>query len=150
VTVRDALATYFGPNQTRRAYPVIRNEAVLGVVDRAMLEAQHEAASAADAASAGLRVGDILQGTPVVAMPHETCRVVGMRLAVHGLERVPVVSDRKSLRLIGIVSRSDLIKPSLGHFEEEHKLERFRYLGFGRSGDKRNFAPVHNETHPHG
>ncbi|GAB2898920.1 chloride channel protein [Paraburkholderia jirisanensis] len=161
VTVRDALATYFGPKQTRRAYPVIGNEAVLGVVDRATLEAaQQEAAeaeAAADTASAdprdlrNLRVGDILQGTPVVALPHETCRVVGMRLAVHGLERMPVVSDRKSLRLVGIVSRSDLIKPSLGHFEEEHKLERFRYLGFG--GDKRNFAPVqpvHNETHPHG
>jgi hypothetical protein len=28
----------------------------------------------------------------------------------------------------GIVSRSDLVKPSLSHFEEEHKRERFRRL----------------------
>ncbi|HVE10221.1 MAG TPA: chloride channel protein [Paraburkholderia sp.] len=149
VTVHDALATYFGPKQTRRAYPVIRNEAVLGVVERTTLETLREDA-AADVAAAdplALRVGDVLQGAPVVALPHETCRVVGMRLAVHGLERMPVVADRKSLRLIGIVSRSDLIKPSLGHFEEEHKLERFRYLGFGN--DKGNFAPVHKETQPH-
>jgi hypothetical protein len=32
------------------------------------------------------------------------------------------------LQLIGIVSRSDLVKPSLAHFDEEHKKERFRRL----------------------
>ena len=44
--------------------------------------------------------------------------------AAHHLERLPVVSDLQSLRLIGIISRSDLIKPSLLFFDEEQKRER--------------------------
>ncbi|HEY3599894.1 MAG TPA: chloride channel protein [Paraburkholderia sp.] len=152
VTLRDALAGYFGTTQTRRAYPVIRNEAVLGVVDRAALEKIRDAgtsvgsdASATDTATDVLdtRVVDILQDAPVVALRHETCRLIATRLAVHGLERLPVVTDRKSMRLVGIVSRSDLIKPSMGYFEEEHKKERFRRLNFGfgsgnRAGSRRN------------
>ncbi len=63
---------------------------------------------------------------PVVALAHETCRLVATRLAVHGLERLPVVDDAQSLRMTGLVSRSDLIKPALQHFDEEHKRERFR------------------------
>ena len=63
---------------------------------------------------------------PAFALPSETCRLVATRLAVHGLERLPVVADRQTMRLVGVVSRSDLVKPSLGHFEEEHKRERFR------------------------
>jgi hypothetical protein len=46
-------------------------------------------------------------------------------MAAHDLERLPVVADRKSMCVLGIVSRSDLVKPSLSHFEEEHKGERF-------------------------
>jgi len=61
-------------------------------------------------------------------------------MAVHSLERLPVVADRKSMRLLGIVSRSDLVKPSLSHFEEEHKRERFRRIT--PSIGKRRFAPA--------
>ncbi|CAB3748569.1 chloride channel protein [Paraburkholderia humisilvae] len=168
VTVRDALATYFGTHQKRRAYPVISNERVLGVIDRAALErlrelaarntvaaatATHATAAASGAATGTLpdpldtRIGDLLQDAPAVALPHETCRLVATRLAVHGLERLPVVSDRKSLRLIGIVSRSDLIKPSLGHFEEEQKRERFRHIGFWSNARKRVLPTARKETH---
>ncbi|MFC0400320.1 chloride channel protein [Paraburkholderia rhizosphaerae] len=174
VTVRDALATYFGTNQTRRAYPVISNEAVLGVIDRAALERIRELSTRtvatattatsniaiANGASNGAttdtlpdpldtRIGDLLQDAPPVALPHETCRLVATRLAVHGLERLPVVADRKSLRLIGIVSRSDLIKPSLGHFEEEQKRERFRRIGFWSNAGKQTLAAAQKETPSH-
>src|ERR1700761_4801925 len=115
VTVRDALATYFGTNQKRRAYPVIRNEAVLGILDRATLERIRESADKSMAAAAtvtaetggsaatdmlpdalDMRVGDLMEDTPAIALPHETCRLIATRLAVHGLERLPVVADRKS------------------------------------------------------
>jgi len=43
-----------------------------------------------------------------------------------GLERVPVVEDQKNYRLIGIVSRHDLLKPSVSVFAEERQLEQFR------------------------
>jgi H+/Cl- antiporter ClcA len=168
VTVRDALATYFGTNQKRRAYPVIRNEAVLGILDRATLERIRESAEKSMAAAAtvtaetsgsaaadmlpdafDMRVGDLMEDTPAIALPHETCRLIATRLAVHGLERLPVVADRKSMRLIGIVTRSDLIKPSLGHFEEEHKREQFRYIGFWPGSSKRPLAAPPKETNPH-
>jgi CBS domain-containing protein len=118
LTVREALATLFGETQSHRAYPAVRGGAVIGMVDRAMLERDPDSS-----------VGDALRGgTPAVALPGETCRLVATRLAVHGLERLPVVADQETRRLVGIVSRSDLVKPSLAHFDEEHKKERFRRI----------------------
>ncbi|SAK87246.1 Cl-channel, voltage-gated family protein [Caballeronia arationis] len=123
LTVRDALATFFGDAQTHRAYPAVRDGAVIGMVDRATLALDVETT-----------VADALRGVaPVVALPGETCRLVATRLAVHGLERLPVVADNETRRLIGIVSRSDLVKPSLAHFDEEHKRERFRRIRVGGS-----------------
>ena len=55
---------------------------------------------------------------PVMALPDETWRIVATRLAVHGLERLPVVADSQSRKLVGIVSRSDLVKPSLANMKD--------------------------------
>lgn len=138
LSVQDALVTFFGVTQTHRAYPAVIGGAVAGMVDRGALERFRDdrASRSPDA-----RIADVLRGNaPVVALPDETCRLVATRLAVHGLERLPVVADRESLRLIGIVSRSDLVKPSLAHFEDEHKKERFRRVTFSRSAKR--FPPV--------
>ncbi|WP_121321024.1 chloride channel protein [Paraburkholderia sp. RAU2J] len=139
--VGDALSTFFGVSQLRRAYPVVREGAVIGVADRALLERFCAKDSEAEAAKRALKLADVFdQTTPAFALPSETCRLVATRLAVHNLERLPVVADHESMRLVGIVSRSDLVKPSLSHFEEEHKRERFRRLTPARG--KRRFAPV--------
>jgi hypothetical protein len=37
-----------------------------------------------------------------------------------------VVHDEKTHRLLGIVSRHDLVKPSKMVFNEEHEVEQFR------------------------
>ncbi|RQH04468.1 chloride channel protein [Paraburkholderia dinghuensis] len=134
-TVADALATRFGAAQTRRAWPVVRDGVVLGVVDRAALETLR--GDGADKTLGALLASRV----PDVAMPEETCRKIATRLAIHGLERLPVVTDRTTMRLVGIVSRSDLVKLSLTHFEEEHKKERFRRIRIGNG--KRRFPPVH-------
>ncbi len=63
---------------------------------------------------------------PIMALPEETCRTVATRLAVHGLERLPVVADAQTRDLMGIISRSDLIKPSLALHGEEHQHEKMR------------------------
>lgn len=109
---------YFGPGQVHRAYPVIDSAGrVLGMVDRALLSSIRQP----DQPLSSLFGAN----GPVVALAHENCRIVAARLAAHGLERLPVVSDAESNRLIGIVSRSDLVKPSSKYFEEEQKRERF-------------------------
>lgn len=99
----------------------MQNGRLLGVVDRATLDA-HRAQAGPGATLASV----FAERAPAVAQAHETCRVVASRLAMLGLERLPVVDDPQSLRIVGIVSRSDLIKPALQHFDDEHKRERFR------------------------
>ena len=115
---RAAFAQLFGEQQAHRAYPVVVDGAVVGIADRATLAA----------AGAGVRrVADLFAaGALVVALPDETCRAVATRLAVHGLERLPVVADARSRRLVGLVSRSDLVRATLDLFEEEHRAERLR------------------------
>jgi H+/Cl- antiporter ClcA len=120
--VTRALADYFGEGQAHRAFPVLRNGAVIGVADRAMLAARGTRDPIAT-------VGDACADAPLYyALPGENCRAVATRLARHRLERMPVVKDAQSLVLAGIVARSDLIKPSLAHFDEEEKRERMRGL----------------------
>ncbi|KQX22378.1 chloride channel protein [Variovorax sp. Root434] len=120
--VAKALFGYFGEGQAHRAFPVLRNGAVIGVADRAMLAAYGTRDPIAT-------VGDACADAPLYfALPGENCRAVATRLARHRLERLPVVKDAQSLVLAGIVARSDLIKPSLAHFDEEEKRERMRGL----------------------
>jgi H+/Cl- antiporter ClcA/CBS domain-containing protein len=115
--VDDVLASHFGPGQKHRAFPVTRDGAVLGMLDRAALEQAGEAVHVRE-----------LYGVnaPIVALRGETCRTVAVRLAVHGLERLPVVADAESRQLVGIISRSDMIKSSLALENEEHRRHRFR------------------------
>jgi len=123
--VADALTSYFGSEQTHRAFPVVRGDAYVGMIDRETLLAREDN-------SACKYVADLFGiNVPIMALPDETCRTVASRLAVHGLERLPVVTDAQSRKLVGIVSRSDLIKPSLSLFEEEQRHERFRSTPFG-------------------
>jgi CBS domain-containing protein len=137
LAVSEALMTFFGTTQTHRAYPVLKDGVVTGMVDRATLERFLDKATTEATLSSDSCVADLLSASePIVALPDETCRLVATRLAVHGLERLPVVTDRETLRLVGIVSRSDLVKPSLAHFDEEHKKERFRRVTFKRSAKR--------------
>jgi H+/Cl- antiporter ClcA/CBS domain-containing protein len=116
-TVGDVLESHFGANQAHRAFPVTQGGVLVGMLDRAALEGR----------AASTRVGDLFGvNAPVMALAGETCRIVATRLAVHGLERVPVVEDGSSRKLVGLVSRSDLIKVSLSLHTEELEREALR------------------------
>ena len=122
VPVHAALARYFGADQAHRAFPVVRDGVVIGVVDRAALVAVGDDPGRES-------VGAVCAGAPLaVVLPDETCRMVASRLALHRLERMPVVADEQSMRLVGLVARSDLVKPRLGHVEEEQRRERLRRM----------------------
>ncbi len=117
-TVAAALESHFGSTQRHRAFPVLAAGRLVGMADRETL-----------AAGLGRGVGRVADlfgaNVPTIALPDENCRIIAHRLAVHGLERLPVVTDPQSRQLIGIVTRSDLVKPSLATGEEEHREERF-------------------------
>jgi CBS domain-containing protein len=117
--VTEAMAVSFGHGQLHRAYPVLREGRLIGVIDRAILDSLGTRSPAA-------RVGDACESPPLTALAGESCRTVATRMARHRVERLPVVRDAISLELVGIVARSDLIKPSLAHFDEEEKRERLR------------------------
>jgi CBS domain-containing protein len=114
---------WFGVAQQHRAFAVVDElGACLGLVDRDRLRRLgNNGGSASD-----LFVGEAL----LYALPGETCRAVAQRLSSHGLERLPVVADGLSRRLVGIISRSDLVKPVEAHASED--VLRERMLGWTR------------------
>jgi H+/Cl- antiporter ClcA len=118
--LHQVASLYFGVTQQHHAYPVIAQEGrVVGMLDRSLLQqalGSHDASATVDA----LFQHHQLQ----FALPTETCQVVGRRMAALHLERLPVIADAESRLLIGIVSRSDLLKPSRTAFDEEHVRER--------------------------
>jgi CBS domain-containing protein len=115
--VGEVLDSHFGAGQAHRAFPVMRDSLLVGMLDRDALEGR----------PAHARVGELYGvNPPVVALADETCRTVATRLAVHGLERLPVVESAETRRLLGIVSRSDLIKATLGLHDEEHERRAMR------------------------
>ncbi|MEC5406416.1 chloride channel protein [Paraburkholderia sp. MPAMCS5] len=140
-TVADVLRVYFGARQKHRAYPVVSSGKLVGMADRTLLER-----IPAEETSAAL--GQFfVQSRLEIALPRETCRSVAARLAISGLDRVPVVEDETTRRLLGIVSRHDLVKPSMSVFAEEHELEQFRRVWIPRSTryaptNKREEAPA--------
>jgi len=118
--VGQALAEHFGPGQLHRAFPVVRDGALVGMADRAFLVAHKAMDPMAP-------VGNACEPPPAACLG-ESCRSLATRMARLHVERLPVVRDLESRELVGIVARSDLIKPSLAHFDEEEKRERMRGL----------------------
>jgi len=118
--VSAVLHSHFAAGQAHRAYAVVRDGILVGMLDRATLMAQREGPATA-------KIGDLYgANAPIVALPGETCRTISNRLAVHALERLPVVADVQSQRLVGIVSRSDLVKLSSANSDEEELREIFQ------------------------
>jgi H+/Cl- antiporter ClcA len=120
LTPSEILHTHFGHDQQHRAYPVIADRQVVGMVDRDTLD---DLALEAPSGPIALRLPD--PHKLVYALPNDTCRAVAQRLAAHGLERLPVVKDSVTRELVGIISRSDLLKPSRALHEEEVHRETF-------------------------
>jgi len=120
--VRDVLACHFGRAQRYRAYPVAHNGVVLGIADRSLLDA---ARATHGAALDDMPLAEVMSPQAAsFALPQETCRVVATRLAVLHVERLAVVDSLDTRRLVGIVTRSDLIEPARGHYDDEHRRER--------------------------
>ncbi|SDY44082.1 H+/Cl-antiporter ClcA [Collimonas sp. OK242] len=122
LTIAETLERYFGAQQVHRCYPVVDVEqGLIGMVERSSFGAQADGSNTLTTLFIPARMEP---SAALVALPSETCRIAAARMATHHLERLPVVSDLQSRRLIGIISRSDLIKPSRLFFDEEQKRER--------------------------
>lgn len=108
---------YFSSSQKHRGFPVVdANEKLLGILT--ISDVMEMSISKPDAT---LTARDLIRLDPIVAHPEETCREAAERMAESGIGRLPVLSGGK---LIGIITRSDLLKPRLLRFEEERRAPR--------------------------
>lgn len=133
--VADALPRYFGDptahsatqRATHRAYPVVRDGRLVGMLHRTAIVAAH----AGD--DAGLRCGDLVagqgEGGPAVLLPALTGRAAAGRMAELSVARLPVVESVATMRIVGIVSLRDLLAPSGHVMHEETRRERLRGAG---------------------
>jgi len=120
LSLAEIAAAYFGATQRHRAFPVCDNKGkLIGMLDR------HTLLDHLDKHAGTTAIGELLvSSTSLLAFPTDTCQSIARRMAAHHVERLPVVADASSLQLIGIVSRSDLVKPAHTVFHEEHVREK--------------------------
>jgi chloride channel protein, CIC family len=104
-------------------YPVVDGERrISGVITRKQLCALTQSAASE------VSVGHIVR-EPVVARPDEPLRVVVFRMAETGFTRMPVV-EKKSGRLVGMISLEDLLLARVRNLNEERHRERLLQLRF--------------------
>ncbi len=131
--VKDLLRQYFlGSGQRpHQAYPVVDEAGrIMGVVTRTNLLEDWIAAALNDVdghTQDGLEfiiTYDLIHREAITVYPWESCRTAAERMAENGVGRLPVVSPDDPRKVIGIVTRSDLLKPRAKSVEEEMRRER--------------------------
>jgi chloride channel protein, CIC family len=131
--VRELLEQYFRGTAKHQAYPVVGADGnLLGIITRTnlldewILENLHKSG---DDTYELIVAYDLVHREPIVAYPWESCRTAALRMAQYGVGRLLVVSPEDPQKLIGIISRSDLLKPRARQMEEE--VQRERFIGAG-------------------
>jgi CBS domain-containing protein len=132
--VVELLKRYFHSSgmHKHQAYPVVDEKGLLlGVITRTNLLEDWvvrslDADLASDVATMNVIIAyDLIQRAPITGYAWESCRSAAERMAEAGVGRLIVVADDNRQKLIGIVTRSDLLKPRAREVEEEIKRERF-------------------------
>jgi H+/Cl- antiporter ClcA len=132
--VVELLKQYFhsGGLHRHQAYPVVDEKGfVLGVITRTNMLEDWVARGmnpdlASDVATMNVIIAyDLIQRAPITAFAWESCRTAAERMAEAGVGRLIVVADDDPRKMIGIITRSDLLKPRAREVEEEIKRERF-------------------------
>ncbi|QQX85028.1 chloride channel protein [Cupriavidus necator] len=119
--VAEAMVRYFGEHAAHRAYPVVAEGRVLGMLERAAIRGL-----ASGEIPPGMRCRDLLSVPAHVLLPGQTARAAAGRMAALSVARLPVVESAETMRLAGILSLRDLLRPSGSVFHEESRRERLR------------------------
>ncbi len=118
--VLEVLKRYFSGGGTHRhqGYPVVdEKNHLLGVITRTSLLEDWVARGlnpelASDVATMSVIIAyDLIHRAPIKAFAWESCRVAAERLAEGGVGRLIVVADDDPQKIVGVVTRSDLLKP---------------------------------------
>ena len=117
----ELLERYFGHSLMHQGYPVANEHGdLIGIVTRSNLLRQ-PVTEAIDV----LVVADLMERELTVAYPDDSCRSAAEKMAQCGVGRLPVVSREDGSKLLGIVTRSDLLKARARVVDDEQRRERF-------------------------
>ncbi|HJT23207.1 MAG TPA: chloride channel protein [bacterium] len=107
-----------GQSHKHQGYPVVdATGRLVGMVSRWEIMKNR--------AARDLKIRNLMNPNPIVAYPSDPCRAAAARMARHHIGRLPVVSSSQPWKLLGILTRSDLLKLNERHFEEEEVHEKF-------------------------
>ncbi|MGO4808966.1 chloride channel protein [Cupriavidus sp. 2MCAB6] len=110
---------HFGEHAPHRGYPVVCGGRVVGMLERNALRGREASMQTGRTLMAPLQPHQVL-------LPAQTARIAAGRMAELGVSRLPVVADPESMRLVGVVSLRDLLRPSGQVLHEETRRERLR------------------------
>ncbi|HEX4793228.1 MAG TPA: chloride channel protein [Humisphaera sp.] len=100
-----------GPDAHHQGYPILAKDgALLGVLTRrVLLNPAH---------STALKVGDLLTLPPLTIYPDNTLREAADEMVTRNIGRLAVVSREQSQRLVGILTRSDVLSAHRRRLDE--------------------------------
>ncbi|MBU6448490.1 MAG: chloride channel protein [Rhodospirillales bacterium] len=114
-SVGDAIAFFLAPSHRHRSYPVVDEEQrLVGLVSRADILDW----IGAQTPPTGCLAEILAKTATPSASPSETISAVAVRMMVRRAPRIPVV-DPETRKLVGMISRGDLIKLRWKEFEAE-------------------------------
>ncbi len=122
--VKVLVRKYFSGSHKHRGYPVVDSQHhLVGVIAPYDILKQPSLFDIGDKPAQ-----DLIEKVPIVAYTGENCRQAASRMASNQIGRMPVVEKSNPLKVVGILSRSDLFKPSLKYSEEEDVRETFLFM----------------------
>jgi CBS domain-containing protein len=120
MTTKELAGRFFGAVQRHRGYPVVDDAGrLVGMIAGSDLR---RVAGSCDNDS--LTAAAVMAIPPLVALPDEPCKAAAERMATAGVGRLPVVARDDRTMLLGILTRSDLLKSRNRYVEEEVRAER--------------------------
>jgi H+/Cl- antiporter ClcA/predicted transcriptional regulator len=121
---------FFAPlsQHAHQGYPVLDSSGrLVGVVTRSNL-----IQPSLPEDLSGRTVGQLITQPPVVCFSDETCRTAAERMADTGVGRLPVVAREDPRRVVGVITRSDLLKGRERYLEVEQRRERLLHAPWER------------------
>ena len=109
------------PRAAHQGFPIVDEQGLLaGVLTRRDI--------LAPSATATQRLADLIQRPPVVVFEHNTLREAADQMVIEQVGRLPVVTKDAPRRVVGILSRSDLLAAHAPRLREAREARRLRTL----------------------
>ncbi|MGE0171867.1 MAG: chloride channel protein [Oligoflexales bacterium] len=118
--IKNVMEQYF-QKAKHRGFPVVdKSGQVIGMVTMTdIIDAVSHGASEEE------RAGDLFRKPVECVLTGESCRSVTEKMAHLGVGRVPVLNREEPHQLVGIITRSDLLRARSEQYEVENRREHF-------------------------